>query len=58
MPPAHLGLDRQVEGALLEGQQVPVVVPRALRVDPHFELRGREAAAVPDYPSWPRAAPS
>lgn len=38
---AYLGLDGQVEGTFLERQQVTVVVPRALWVDPHFELQAR-----------------
>lgn len=44
--PTHLGLDRQVEGAFLERQEIPIVVPRALRVDPHFELLKRQEAAT------------
>lgn len=55
--PTHLGLDRQVEGTFLERQEVPVVVPRALRVDPHFELSGRQEAA-PKSRRPPREAPT
>ena len=44
--PAHLCLDRQVEGTFLERQQVPIVIARALGVDPHFQLQGRREAGV------------
>lgn len=41
--PTYLGLHCQVEGAFLEGQQVPIVIACALGVDPHFELPGERS---------------